>query len=353
MQLHKLIQAVLKLAAFIPVPFLTFALPVSALPVLTVNSPTFINSNTACICNSKDPFDPRAKMPNGPFKGQCINSCEQRTIKLLSATEAAPYRPLPGMLVIANVSHKKKFWVAKVPPNAVEDVIFQMEQILNSCPLCHSQLRFRFKPGSEITLVPQTTREDPTEIRLTDIVYSVEATGIPGTGFDPASALLNLFGLSYRLVSLEDRAERMIATDKHQVEQLKLALQPEEKQKLLENAITQADRAGMELMYSLFDRNCTTELFKIIDRSVQDDAYRRKPSKNEDFFNIPTGTLISEIIQKNKLNLEAILEQANQPQLRQVAALLRQAKLPKDALRERGILDEKSRIPNLNDELKK
>lgn len=36
-----------------------------------------------CSCNPKDQYNPKARMPEGLFKGQCINSCEQRSVKII------------------------------------------------------------------------------------------------------------------------------------------------------------------------------------------------------------------------------------------------------------------------------
>ncbi|WP_127024318.1 lipoprotein N-acyltransferase Lnb domain-containing protein [Chroococcidiopsis cubana] len=349
LEMLRLRQTVGKMLALTTMPLLTITSS-----AIAVDSPAFPDPKNSCICDPQDPFDPQAQMPSGPFKGVCVNSCEQRTAKILSPIQAAPYNPKPGTIAIANVSHKGKFWVAQVPVNGVQDAIYQIEQMFNSCPLCHSQLRFRFKPGSEVILVPQSLSESPTEVRLSDLVYSIEATGTPGAGFNPAGALANLFGLSFRLVSLEDRAQRMIIVDKHKVEQIRLALRPEEKQKLLKNAMLQADRSGMKFMYSFYDRNCTTELFKVIDSSVSYGGSRKKPNASkEPFFYFPTGTFMSKILQKNKLNIENILTRSQQPEIQKVNQLLRQTKHPREALRERGLNNNTSKMISLNDEIKK
>lgn len=345
----RLRQTVGKMLALTTMPLLTFTSS-----AIAVDSSAFPDPKNSCICDPQDPFDPQAQMPDGPFKGVCVNSCEQRTAKILSPAQAAAYNPKPGTISIANVSHKGKFWIAQIPVNGVRDAIYQIEEMFNSCPLCHSQLRFRFKPGSEVTLVPQSLTADLAEVQLSDLVYSIEATGTPGAGFNPAGALANLFGLSFRLVSLEDRAQRMIVVDKHKVEQIRLALKPEEKQRLLKNVMLQADRAGMNFMYSFYDRNCTTELFKVIDSSVSYGGSRRKPNPaKETFFYFPTGTFLSKILQRNKVNIENILTRSQQPEIIKVNQLLRQTKHPREALKDRGLNNSTSKMINLNDEMKR
>lgn len=270
-----------------------------------------MNKPTNCIFNPNDPFETDARMPAGPFQGQCLNSNQQRSVKILTETEAEPYGPIPGWLMVANVSHQRKFWVAKIPPNPVEDVIFHIEYFPAVVPAAHTQLRFHLKPGSEIILVPQATDEPPQEVHLSEIVYSVEAVTTPGTSYDVVAGIRDYFGLAYRLVSLEDRVQLMILEKQHRVEQLKLIMSPEHKQKILENAIFVSDQAGLQFMYNSFTRNCTNELFKIIDKSI-DYQIDEGITPKELFLNIPTGEFIARLLQDGTLAVATFQEMASE-----------------------------------------
>src|SRR5205823_2114821 len=75
----------------------------------------------------RDPFDPAALVPAGPYKGLRYDTRYGRSVHLLSPAEAAPYHPAPGEVLVANFGHQGSFWIARVPPDAVKDVIFQEE----------------------------------------------------------------------------------------------------------------------------------------------------------------------------------------------------------------------------------
>lgn len=307
--------------------------------------------NADCICDVRDPFDPKARMPEGRYEGQCLNSCQQRSVTILSAAEAAFYGFSGNHLTVANISHRGHFWVAEFPKDGIEDVIYLIEYFPAIVPAAHTQLRFRFKPGSEIILKSQILELDLSPVCLPDIVYSVEAIGLPESEFDLIAGLLDRFAIAYRLVSLEDRIQQMIITDRHRVEQISLNLQPEEKHKLLVNAVEAGDRAGLSRMYNSFDPNCTTELFRALDRTLGYDA-KSQTSQEEAFINIPTGELISKLIQKGKLSSEDInqllLTSLDDTKLETLTQNI--PTLSKEALENRHILG--IQMPDLNDEIK-
>ncbi len=220
------------------------------------------------------------------------------------------------------------------------------EEIFQSCPACHSQLRFRFRPDRAVLLKSQSPVDDAKEEKITDIVYSVEATGLPSMKFDPLSALLDFYSLSYRFVSLQDRADRMINIDRHIVNQLRLDISNSEGRRLLQEATRQSDRMGMSRMYNIFQRNCTSELFSILDATVS----KRLPKAPQLFINLPSGDFISYLMQNTGIDWGSVLEKAR-PEMQKLNTILEQAKLPKDALEERGLLNSQSAMATLNEEL--
>src|SRR5262245_61129481 len=99
-----------------------------------------------CSLDPADPFEPRAAMPRGPFAGRCLDTSEERSIRILSPAEAAPYGLTPDSdraFVIANVRHAGRYWVAQIDPSAAEDVVFQVEYFPAIVPAAHTQLCFR------------------------------------------------------------------------------------------------------------------------------------------------------------------------------------------------------------------
>ncbi|BAI92486.1 hypothetical protein NIES39_L03290 [Arthrospira platensis NIES-39] len=265
--------------------------------------PTLPDAN--CRCDVNDRFDPQAKMPQGIHQGKCINSCHQRSLRRLSAAEAAEYGIEPQAIAVANVSHQNQFWVAQILPNSVAEVIYQLENFPSPIPAAHTQLRFRFSPGSEVLLIPQIPGSHQSPVKLQDLIFSVEAVAVVGGNFDLVAGFFDNFAIAYRLVSLESRVQRMIIEDGHQVQQIQLNLTPAQKNQLLLNAITKSQQAGLTQMYNTLNRNCTTEVFRIIDQTI---GYHSAPNSGsqEIFINAPTGEQISMLFANGILNQQAI-----------------------------------------------
>ncbi|QJB25250.1 DUF4105 domain-containing protein [Limnospira fusiformis SAG 85.79] len=307
--------------------------------------PTLPDAN--CRCDLNDRFDPQAKMPRGIYQGQCINSCHQRSLRRLSAAEAAEYGIEPEAIAVANVSHQNQFWVAKILPNSVAEVIYQLEYPF---PASHAQLRFRFSPGSEVVLIPQIPGSPQSPVQLKDLIFSVEAVAVVGGNFDLVAGFFDNFAIAYRLVSLESRVQRMIIQDGHKVQQIQLNLTPTQRNQLLLNAITKSHQAGLTQMYNSLSRNCTTEVFRIIDQTI---GYQRDPHSEEELLiNAPTGEKISILLANGSLDQKAI-NQFLADSLDDTKLEFLQEHIPNispNALQRRGIKG--MAIADLNDELK-
>src|SRR6188474_1532562 len=64
-------------------------------------------------------FDGPFPMPDGPFKGQALETEEKRSIHILSADQAKDIPSAPGDTVVANFYSEGKFWIARIPAGAV------------------------------------------------------------------------------------------------------------------------------------------------------------------------------------------------------------------------------------------
>lgn len=308
--------------------------------------PSSANAAKSCICDPKDPFDPRARMPKGPFKGQCL-SCEQRSVRMLSPAEAAPYKPAPGMMMVANFKHKGKYWVAQIPKNAVEDAIFQIQyfNVLRSSYSAHGQMRFHLKPGREAILIPQSVGDRRQKaIRMQDFIYSANAIWVRSGVWDPVSGLVDFYAVAHEIVGLEDRIQDAVKypfTDR--IEQIGLALTPQQKQQLLFNVIMQGDRDRTNIMYDTLKRNCTTESLRAIDRTT---GYQpRTPQEKQEYFiGIPTGPELNEALLNRNLTPET-LNQLLTEQVKKIPTVQLPTP-PLDAIVRRGLVDPR-KMPNL------
>lgn len=245
-----------------------------------------------CSLDPGDPFEPHAAMPRGPFARQCLDTREQRSIRILSAAQAARYGLASDgdRMVAANLRHAGRYWVGEIRPGAVESVILQIEYFPAVVPAAHTQLRFRFRDGQGPRLVPQVGPADSGETRLTDLVYSVEAAYVlNGEPYDLVKGARDHYAIVYRFVSLEDRYRQQVLGDHHRVEQVPLELDADERRRLLIQALRDSDAAQLRRMYNTLALNCTTELMRAIDRAVTYDGWHRVLSGAAFFMNgIPT-----------------------------------------------------------------
>jgi len=232
-----------------------------------------------CSLDPADPFEPHAAMPRGPFAGRCLDTSEERSIRILSPAQAAAYGLTPDgdrRFVIANVRHAGRYWVAEIDPSAVEDVVLQVEYFPAIVPAAHTQLCFRFAPGQGPRLVPQVGRADSGATRLADLVYSVEAVfPVDGEPYDLVKGMQDHYATAYRFVSLEDRYRAMVVGQHHRVEQIRLRLSPEQRRRLLVRTMHDSDAAQLGRMYHTLALNCTTELMRAIDASVAYSGWER------------------------------------------------------------------------------
>lgn len=222
-----------------------------------------------CVFDKADPFEPHERLPTGKYKGRCYDTHKARPVVRLDAAQAAPFGGrAAGELVLANVFHDGGFWVAHIPIDEVEAVVFQLEYFAAIVPAGHTQMRVRFRQGAPVRLFGQSKRHQGKRVELRDLVLSVEAVGQPGYKYDIVRGVFNELGTAYRVASLTSRLDDMVVKQGHDVEQWPLALAPGEGRRLLENYARESDTRDMQTMYNTLFVNCTNEAVRILDASV-------------------------------------------------------------------------------------
>jgi hypothetical protein len=244
----------------------------TTLGVLTLSSsPAFavtpVPESAACVQVPGDAYDPGKVIEVGKYKGQCVDTSVKRPANII--------RQDNDTIVFANFRHDGQYWIARAPREGVAHAIFQIEDFPTGVPFvkaAHTQLRIIMKPGSEFQLFPQTANTDTgsAPIQVSDINWSLEYAAPAGVPYDVVQGEFDEYALVERLVSTHDRAAEQMLIDKNVVRQWELKIPtPDELNALLVNGITASDQVRLDEMYLTLGRNCTTELFNLIDATVK------------------------------------------------------------------------------------
>lgn len=242
-----------------------------------------------------DPFSLNVRYTRGPRSGQCMNLFDYRPIRLLNEEEAKQYAekaklppPQKGEIWVGNVWHKGKFYVVRVPENAVEDVIFLLERFDPEIPIikalnkrrwfaAHAEVRFKLKNGKEALYIPQKTNDLSAPIELSNLVMSSEAVRPKGESFGPLKGNRDFYGLAKRAVSLEEVVDVSLKGLQHQIAQYPIKVpataekMDEVKQSYLLSALERGNRdyesykKGIPVYYNTDERNCLSDAVDIFD----------------------------------------------------------------------------------------
>lgn len=248
--------------------------------------------------SANDPFSLNVRYDRGPRAGECMNLFDYRPAHILSPEEASQYAekgklppPKPGEIWVANVWHRGKFWVVRIPELAVEDVMLQIERFDPNIPIldfinkrrwfaAHAQVRFKFKKGKEATFIPQKTDDNSETLQLSNLVFSSEAVRPRGEAFGPLKGNFDHYGLAKRVLTVEEVIDVSVKKLHHQIAQYpininsKLHETDEKRQEYLLSALKRSDRdwttyhQGKPVYYNTKECNCLSDAIDIFDEAT-------------------------------------------------------------------------------------
>lgn len=242
---------------------------------------------------AEDPFAEVWVLPEGPNKGERVDTREKRSMKRLTPKEAKPYltpEELQGLIdgdgteVIANFRHEGRFWVAVIPPDAVEEMIVQQEDFDAVVPAAHGQIGFKMHEGKQVKLVSQVPSADVEPVFLDSIVYSAEAAGILGRNYNLVEGTKDYYVIAHRLVSNLDRARDALDAGQT-VHQYRIQLPPEldtqqSRNTYFQSVLNHATDVGMTEIYHTVNNNCILAVFRHLDALIDYNI----PRLNWDFY---------------------------------------------------------------------
>ena len=212
-----------------------------------------------------DPFRPFAVTPAGPYQGQPVDTDHYRSAQILTPKEVKVWGLEGDGTFVANVVHGGKFWIAHIPDNPVEDVIFQRPWF-ERFPSSHVQARFVMKPDKKVTLYPQDGIGRP--LHLSDLVCSSD--GVPPLG-KPYSLSEGLFGhylMAHSVESLHKQYEDYVERQGRVVEQIPTSMPDAAKQIFFRFFLEKATTSGLSEIYRTSTYNCSTVMLDLLARAL-------------------------------------------------------------------------------------
>ena len=217
---------------------------------------------------SDDPWMPRGIVARGIYAGWELDTNQFRSAALLTPQQAAPYQPAAGEILLANFRHADQWFIARIRPDQIADLVFHLELIPNEFPGVHNQLRIVMKEGAEVTLLPQRPGDSPTPVRLRNLVLSSEGNWAPGSSFNWRGGPEQQ-SIAHMAMSMDQKAHIMSGGPvPHDVHQVYLQMDAAKKRDVVMSYLTHATRVGTDEMFNLGNWNCASPLFNVLDRTL-------------------------------------------------------------------------------------
>jgi hypothetical protein len=224
-----------------------------------------------------------AIMPVGRWKGLPVELFERRPPAIVHGmlrtseglkiyTSNINAAGLVGMndVVVANVEHLGKFYLAVVPLDSVQNLDMTYSKFM---PIAaHYLTIFNFDPARPVRLIGEI--QPPKEgvgngvpqikmlgnpILLDNLVLSIEGTYAYGhSGFNLVAGQLGNFTNTFLLTTTASRLKDYVESG-HSQERVRANFTPRETYMILNEALHSADRAGLQFLYNTLLRNCTSQ----------------------------------------------------------------------------------------------
>lgn len=212
-----------------------------------------------CTCNPKesDPYEKPHVFSFGKFKGQCVDSCRFRNVRIIFQN-----RKQPATIALANILHKKEYKKTTFNFENIHSLEIGREEFLPG--IYHIFLRFTIKEGvPALQLVDQKNPDLPLE-KTRALVLSAE--GAPAKGHD--YNLIESYFENYLIVTrilTEEEVYRRAGELKHPLMFTALKMTPQQAQEVFLKGVEHSNDTGFSETYKLFSNNCSTLALKYID----------------------------------------------------------------------------------------
>jgi hypothetical protein len=209
-----------------------------------------------------DPYDPVGAMPIGKWKGQAVDTSLKRPAKIVWEDDK--------QLLIANFRDGHQFHQAHIQKDGVDSVYFRINRFPGPAGVtpAHTLLYFKMKHGSEIILEGENNAQDLSHPHaVSDFVVSTDFAAPKHAHFDLINGLAANFMTVTDFTSAYDYSLRG-SDPNFQLEYIKLNLNDEQKNALLQKAVHVSAERGYSYVYDTLLYNCTTAAFELLDKTL-------------------------------------------------------------------------------------
>jgi len=227
---------------------------------------------------------PEHRIKSGKYQGQVIDNRTRRSLIIVEEDDQS--------YLTDYFFHNGKFYSARFPKNAVKRIIGQQFSFGRFNPfITHAQVRFTLDEGIFIELYELGEKTNPIR-KLTEFVYSLEVVGPKGTEW----SIMNGFGAfvsAHRFVSVDEVVFERVVLGRYTVNQSPpILLAKEQLNEALDMIIRKSDHEKLNKKYYILTfwlgaTNCTSEMFKMLDKLMTNNYSKRQKIGSKLFWRFP------------------------------------------------------------------
>jgi hypothetical protein len=252
-----------------------------------------------CVLDANDPFDLGARSTRGVEAGKCLKQ-DFRPAVVLSASEAirlsVPQHP--DRVLVANVAHSTDvedvYTIASIPLGAVSEARLLVEhfEVIPSVRIFidpgHIMLHVFFE--SDVELFSQVRGASTLVHKTRSLVFSFQGSTYFQQDIVKLPKYLDgSFALTGSVFSFAGRFQSHGIRNGFSIEQWRLRMASQPVSEFISRYLQKAETEALNEPYFLLFRNCSTEVFKILDEMFSySDEQRRRIARTKELERVPS-----------------------------------------------------------------
>lgn len=233
--------------------------------------PTYAQQNykadVSCKCDQSidDPFEIPVQFNFGPYKDQCVDTCRFRAVQLMDKVRDLSLKADEQHWLVANILHKDKYWLGRIPINKVETISVAFENFAPN--ISHFFIRFHF--AEDVRLFQQPISNHRKNETVRDLVFSADGVPPRGSKYEMFDAALGRYLLVHRFMTADETVKDMIIKKKHHIESFILDLNQTQRNEILRGGLLKSAKDSFIEIYNLVNKNCATSALDLVESHGQ------------------------------------------------------------------------------------